>query len=217
MYEWHDSLFGSYLALTDVNGLKRKIPLPFFSAFIQSRIQSILDSQLASRGRAVELKVPTHELGLRLARHDEATPTVGMEPNVRYRYVNPDLLKMWGSVWALWMLPFLIVIPCVMIIAKSISHSLETGLIVAALYTIPVVGCFVYQRVKNARFLRHFDDRFILRDGTLYVLRDGVERALPPGKPSGRRLQGHGFLRHGEGRSAYEMAPQFLEPDPEAE
>jgi hypothetical protein len=213
MYEWHDSLFGSYLALKDVNGRKRKIHVPFFSGFAQGRIQGILDSQLASRGRAIELKVPIHELGLRLARHDSATPTVEMEPNVRYRYVNPDLLKIWATAGNWWMLPLLIPIPWVMIIAKSITHSLETGLLIAAAYAIPVVGYVVYRQIKTARFLRHFDDRFILRDGRLYVIQDGVERSLPPGKASGRRLQGHGFLRHGEGRSAYEMAPQFLEPD----
>lgn len=216
MYDWHGSVLGSYLHLTDKSGRKHTLRLPANADFHQSAIQGTLDFYLASRGHPIELKIPAHELGIRLARPRATLPTLEMEPNVRYRYVNPDVLKTWVSVSGWWVLLLIFSIPFVMLVVKTLTGSLEMGLLAMAVYAIPALGYSLFRKAEDARFLRHFDDRFLLRENTLYVINNGVERPLPPGEPSGRRLMGHIFTKHGKGRSGYEMAPQFLEPDPDA-
>jgi hypothetical protein len=136
-----------------------------------------------------------------------------MEPNVRYRYANADLLKLYISATRWWMLPLLVSIPFVLIITKQLTGSLGTGLAFAVLYGLLVGSITLPLLLTDARLIRHLNDRFVLRDGVLYVIRNETERALPPGHESSRRLLKQHFRKHGSGLFAYQMAPQFLEPD----
>lgn len=208
-FDWKTCLARTSLFLKRKDGSGIEIRLP-----IASGVNVEVATSLLERHMAHELSVPhvpTTELGLRLARYHHMPPPIEMEPHIPYRYADvgniADFIR--GMRWVFCGFGFFIAIQFVTSFPKSIPYSHLIRVIGPAV----VLLFLAWKFLDDARLIRSLKDRFILRDGTLFVIHDGKEEPLPEGRPSRRKVLNQPLTQHGTGLFAYRMAPQFLEPD----
>lgn len=147
-------------------------------------------------------------LGRRFQHYYGVLPAVELEPGVVYRYVPSDepASELRSAMFAN---------GCSMLAVGAVTAlSLRSfGGLFATLYALLAVLSLL-GLIRDFVFLRSLNDRFTLRDGQVWVLRNGQEFPLPPANEKrGRLLLKQPTTTHGRGPLAYRMAPQLLEPD----
>lgn len=209
-YQLSDTHFGTVLELKGTQ-TSVKLFLPGSSwALAFGGVSNALDCHLTSQGLPAKINIPDSEVGRRMLLHFHAPPPVEMEPDVPYRYADPArLAEMLVSLTSTFgFLCFFLGAMFVNIVRFLPNPWLISGIVAAILLSAIAFLFFVNRRLRS-----HLKDRFVLRNGELFVIRNGQESALPPAEPSTRRVLGQPLTKYGRGPFAYYMTPQFLEPD----
>lgn len=170
----------------------------------------VLDRRIGPDRERVGPPRPNDPLLAKVQDYYGKVPPVEMEPGAVYRNAHRIQMRrtarqerMMGSALVVAGLAFLL-------LSRWIPYREWTTLALAASW-IPL-GLFFYLRSRLVERRAH--DRFLMRDGALYRIRDGEEHLLPPPNPNSQsRFHGQPVTRFGRGPFAYEISMQFLEPD----
>lgn len=211
-YDQPDGRNAPLLRVNARDGRRIEIPLdPWVSPGPNLRsIIRELDQRIGPDGERPKLATAQSVLDLRWQQFEGNLPAVQMEPGVVYRYADRhDLVSFLRS--RLLMLGISVLL---FTMVGTVTHSLSWPIALIVLGSGSGIVFALSLVAQTIAMIKRIDDRFVLRDGTLFVLRSGQEVALPAARKGFQYfVLGHPTARHGAGFLAYRMLPQFLEPD----
>lgn len=195
------------------DGRTISLPKHFWLDYPQSSHQvfKALDAQIGPDGERPPAKLPPDSMSALVHYHRGRVPNVYIEPNVVYRNGHRNALRQrirseWplvaiNGLGSLAPLPF-----------AFLSSEGAAGLCFAlATLGLSVTGWMGWDVLRQSR---RVEDRYTMRDGVLYRIRNGEESVMPSAQHrSGRHFLGQPSTRFGRGPLAEEVSLQFLEPD----
>lgn len=173
-------------------------------------IQRALDIRIGPDGERPATLVPSDPVLAQIQNYYGQMPSVEMEPGIVYRSGHREDLRQLARGTTIFSASA--ILGGFLVLAFRARLPFLDGFSLALLAAmLPLTAHRLFQGIQLAR---RVDDRLVMKEGVLHRIRAGEVRPLPPpqSKP-GSRLYGQPTTRYGKGPFAYEVSPQFLEPD----